>query len=192
MSIKINEQRARRLRQVLASDSVDQQADSWLDELKQVDPEVETSRMRLLRLGRQLNRMLTTIAGRHGMTLGDWETLSVLRRSGRPYALSPTALARALEVTSGTVSVRIDRLQKGGLIKESKGGTDGRSRPVALTPAGHRRWREATADRLALESRLLSRALNRHEITELNGLLRRVMLSFEAEFGPPPRSSGTE
>ena len=167
-------------------DSVDGEAKAWLSELPGVDPEIETIRMRLLRLGRQMDRMLEAIARRHGMTLGDWETLSVLRRSGRPYTASPGRLAEMLQVTSGTMSVRLDRLQRFGLIEKAATTGDARSRPVRLTGAGQSRWRKATAERTALERRLLTRALGGRAAL-LNGLLRRLMVSFESEFGPAPR-----
>ena len=165
---------------------MDREAQAWLAELPGVDSELETIRMRLLRLGRQMDRMLEAIARRHGMTLGDWETLSVLRRSGRPYTASPRRLAEMLQVTSGTMSVRLERLQRAGLIEQAAATDDARTRPVRLTGAGQRRWSKATAERTALERRLLTRAVN-GRAGLLNGLLRRLMVSFEAEFGPAPR-----
>src|SRR5947209_5512958 len=93
-----------------AIDAVDRELNAWMAELPGVDEGVEAARMRLLRLGRQLERLLSEIAERFGMTLGDWETLSVLRREPERYQLPPTALAHALSVTSGTMSVRLDRL----------------------------------------------------------------------------------
>lgn len=143
--------------------------------------------MRLLRLGRQLDRALARIAERHGMTLGDWEALSMLRRSATPYQLPPSVLARALAITTGTMSVRLDRLLRAGLIEQVDDESDGRSRPVRLTPLGHRRWQEATAERTDLERRLIGETLGSRRLEELNRLLRPVMGALERELGPPPR-----
>jgi len=134
-----------------------------------------------------MERMLSMLAERHGMTSGDWETLSVLQRSGPAFTMSPTALAEALRVTSGTISVRIDRLEAAGLVERTEAGTDARSKPVRLTNAGGNLWREATKARTATEHRLLTDALGKDEIRSLNQLLRQVMCSFESEFGPSPR-----
>ena len=142
--------------------------------------------MRLLRLGRQLERALARTAEEHGMTLGDWEALSVLRRSAAPYQLPPTVLAQALVITTGTMSVRLDRLLKAGLIEQMDDESDGRSRPVRLTPLGHRRWRGATEARTELEWRLIGETLGRRRLEQLNRLLRRVMLGLEQGLGPPP------
>src|SRR5690242_19272332 len=106
------------------TDTVDRELSAWLAELPGVDADIEAARMRLLRLGRQLERLLGRIAQDFGMTIGDWETLSVLRRSAHPYQLSPTALARALSVTSGTMSVRVDRLLEAGLVEPVEGASD--------------------------------------------------------------------
>lgn len=170
------------------TDTVDRELSVWLAELPGVNADIEAARMRLLRLGRQLERLLARIAEDFGMTVGDWETLSVLRRSAPPYQLSPTALARAMSVTSGTMSVRLDRLFEAGLVEAVEGAVDGRSRPVRLTMAGHERWEAATRRRTELERQLIGRALTGRRTTELNSLLRRVMTSFEEGLGAaPPR-----
>jgi DNA-binding MarR family transcriptional regulator len=170
-----------------ALDSVDLELDAWMAELPGVDPETEAARMRLLRLGRQLERAYARTAQRFGMTLGDWEALSVLRRSGRPYQLPPTVLAQALAITSGTMSVRVDRLLSAGLIEQVEDESDGRSRPVRLTPLGHHRWRAATAARTDIERTLIGETLGRSRLEQLNKLLRRLMLGLENSLGPAPR-----
>lgn len=185
------EELARRGRR-LSADSVDRELRAWLAELPGVDPDIEAARMRLLRLGRQLERLLARIAQNFGMTLGDWETLSVLRRSAPPYQLSPKALAQALSVTSGTMSVRLDRLVKAGLVEPVESVIDGRSRPVRLTRSGHERWAAATRARTEMECQLLGRALTNRRIALLNTLLRGVMASFEEGLGPAPPRGGRE
>jgi DNA-binding MarR family transcriptional regulator len=170
-----------------SDDSVDRDLVDWLAELPRVDPGIEAARMRLLRIGRQSEQMLAGIAAQHGLTLGDWETLSVLRRSGPPYAMTPSGLMAALGVTSGTVSVRIERLQKAGLVEPADSSGDGRSRPVRLTGEGTRRWQAATDARTAFEHRLFTQAFTPGQVLRLNTLLRVLMLELEAELGPPPR-----
>ncbi len=161
------------------ADSVDQDASSWLAELPGVDSEIEMVHMRLKRLGQQTSRMLAGIAERHGMTLGDWETLSVLRRSGPPYVMTPSELVKALDVTSGTISVRIERLSRAGLIEPANSRADGRSRPIRLTEEGGQRWQAATAERNVIESRIFQQALGTIEIEYLNQLLRWLLRGFE-------------
>lgn len=180
MSTDANEERA-------SLDSVDQDAESWLAELPDVDAEIETTRMRLRRIGLLSERVLSGIAHRHGLTLGDWETLSVLRRSGPPYVMTPSELVQALNVTSGSISVRLERLQQAALIEAAGPTSDGRSRPVRLTVDGEQRWRAATNDRIAFEEQLFRNALGSVEIEYLNQLLRWLMIELESELGYSPR-----
>ena len=169
---------------LIETDSVDVDAAAWLAEIPGVDPEIEMVHMRLKRLGQQTTRMLTGIAEHHGMTLGDWETLSMLRRSGPPYVMTPSELVKALDVTSGTISVRIERLIRAGLIEPDNSRADGRSRPIRLTEEGALRWQAATAERNAIERRVFEQALGSVEIEYLNLLLRWLLRGFEDELEP--------
>jgi len=168
-------------------DSVDRGLSAWLDELADVNPGIEAARQRLRRLARQLDRSLAEVAKAHGMSVGDWEALSVLRRSGPPYELSPTALARELEITTGTMSLRLERLSHAALIVRTASPTDGRSHAVRLTETGHERWRTATAERIHRERQLVGGPLTTSELEQLNRLLRKLMLSVEDALGPAPR-----
>ena len=135
---------------------------------------------------RLLQRGLASIAARHGLTLGDWEALSALQRSSHPYEIAPKQLAAALGVTSGTMSVRIERLAQAGLVEPGAARSDGRSRPVRLTAQGRERWRAATAERTAAEWQLVTEALSGEELTELNPLLSKLLARLEQASGRAP------
>lgn len=168
-------------------DSVDQELEQWTGAIAGLDPVVEGAHLRVLRLGRQLESLLTSIARAHGLSEGDWETLSVLQRAESP--LTPTALATALAVTSGTMSVRLQRLQRAGLITCRPARRDGRSRAATLTPAGRRRWRAATGQRIAVEASVLAPALATNQ-GEVDRSLRRLLRAFESAFGVVRRRPG--
>ena len=150
-----------------------------------VDQDVEAARQRIGRLSRQFAQVLTRVAADHGMTVGDLEALSVLRRAGTP-ACTPKQLAEALNLTSGTVSVRIERLVRAGLV-EQVAAADGRSRPVRLTRKGHARWRAATSARTTVERDLFGGV----DLTALNRTLATLLARFEEEFGPVSRHDQT-
>src|SRR5437763_2990232 len=149
-------------------DSGDRELEACLAELPGVDPLTEAARTRLLRLGRLLERVVAQTAESLGVTLGDLVALSVLRRAGRPYQLAPSVLAQALGITTGTMSVRLDRLLRAGLIEQVDDESDGRSRPVRLTPLGHRRWEEATTSRTDLERKAIGETLGDRRLEQLN------------------------
>ncbi|HJP79464.1 MAG TPA: MarR family transcriptional regulator [Pseudonocardiaceae bacterium] len=164
-------------------DSVDADLATWLDVMPvDVDPEVEAARQRIARIGRQFEQVLRRAAAQHELTVGDWQALSALHRSGEPYVLTPKELTDLLSVTSGTISVRIDRLSKAGLV-EPVAATDGRSRPIRLTEKGRERWAAATKMRTDYEREIFSDALREAELAELNPLLRLLLSRFEQEFG---------
>jgi DNA-binding MarR family transcriptional regulator len=96
-------------------------------------------------------------------------------------------LAQALGITTGTMSVRLDRLLRAGLIEQVDDESDGRSRPVRLTPLGHRRWEEATTSRTDLERKAIGETLGDRRLEQLNRLLRQLLLQLEHEVGPAPR-----
>lgn len=168
-------------------DSVAEELAGWMADLPGVVPDVEAARQRVAKLARLLERELTRTAARHELTMGDWEALSFLQRSGPPYEGSPKELAAALGVTSGTMSVRIERLTHAGLVEPGVARPDGRNRPVRLTARGRERWRAATAERTDVEHALLGSALSAEEFRQLNPLLAKLLGHLEEEFGTAPR-----
>jgi DNA-binding MarR family transcriptional regulator len=169
-----------------ADDSIARGLDEWMAEVPDADHDVEAARQRVAGLARLLERGLEQIASRHGFTLGDWDALSALQRSGPPYERSPKELAKAVGVTSGTMSIRIDRLAAARLTERAPARTDGRSRPIRLTGKGRRRWQAATAERTQLEATLTHQALTSTELQELNLLLAKLLAAFEERFGTAP------
>lgn len=166
-------------------DSVQQELDGWLGQmqLRHVDRQVEAARQRIGRLARLFTRVLDEAAADQGISVGDLEALSVLART--PPPCTPTRLAAALRLTSGTVSARLNRLTASGLV-EVMPATDARSRPVRLTRAGRARWRAATAARTAYEHELFS-ALSATQLARLNPALAALLRSYEDRFGAAPR-----
>lgn len=167
-------------------DSVARELGEWMAELPGVDPSIEAARQRIAGLGRLLERGLGRIAPTHELSLGDWEALAVLQRSGPPYERTPNEITQTIGVTSGTMSARIERLTHAGLIEPAASRTDRRSRPIRLTRKGESRWRAATADRTTIEQNLIGDALNRAELRQLNTLLAKLLHRFEDELGNAP------
>lgn len=83
-----------------SQDSVSEELRDWMAHLPGVSPDIEAARQRVAKLARLLERALAKIAARHDLTMGDWEALSFLQRSGSPCERSPKELAAELGVTS--------------------------------------------------------------------------------------------
>ncbi|KHK53613.1 MarR family transcriptional regulator [Ralstonia sp. A12] len=104
-------------------------------------PDLDVSSMLLLgRLGEAAliiaRERLNPLFADHGMQPGEFDVLATLRRSGAPYALTPTALYDATMMSSGGMTNRIDRLQQAGWVERRPNPEDGRGTLVALTKTG--------------------------------------------------------
>ena len=169
------------------ADSVAAELPGWMTHLPGARPEVEGARQRIRRLARLFDEILADAAAGHDLTVGDWEALSVLARREPPHEGLPGDIARTLGLTSGTMSLRIDRLSRAGLVEPGpRGDGDGRSRPIRLTAAGRRRWRAATDERIRVEDGLVGGALDAAGLDALNDLLAPLLVRFEDELGHAP------
>ncbi|MER8901398.1 MarR family transcriptional regulator [Mesorhizobium sp. M0772] len=132
-----------------------------VEQWKRERPDLEVSPM--LVLGR-LNEASSLIArerlaplfARFGLQAGEFDVLATLRRSGQPYALTPTALYEATMVTSGAMTNRLDRLEKAGLILRGPHPNDRRGIVVQLTEKGLALIDEALTAHVANEHEILS------------------------------------
>lgn len=171
-------------------DSLEREIEEWVEAIPgAVDVAVEVVRQRIGRSGRQFERVLAEVAEEHAMSTGDWEALSVLARSSDGEA-TPGEMGRLLGLTSGTVSVRIERLVASGLV-ERVPHADRRQRPVRLTERGRQAWGEATLTRTRAESDLVRACLTESEVAELGRLLGVLLAHLELTYGPAPRHDMT-
>ncbi len=159
-------------------DPVDRILGQWQRER----PDLDVSPMgivgRITRLAKHLERSIQEKFAEFGLTLGEFDVLATLRRSGQPYQLSPTELFNALMVTSGTMTHRLDRLEKAELIDRLPDPSDRRGTIITLTEKGFNLIEEAVTAHIANEHRILS-ALETSEREELIFLLRKLLVSFE-------------
>ncbi|UBI40998.1 MarR family transcriptional regulator [Streptomyces mobaraensis] len=72
-----------------------------------------------------------------GIDAATLDLLSVIRRSGPPYALTTRELTHRTLVTAGAISQRVARAEREGLVARTPGTTGRRAVLVTLTPEGH-------------------------------------------------------
>ncbi|MPY69344.1 MAG: MarR family transcriptional regulator [Alphaproteobacteria bacterium] len=89
----------------------------------------------LAALVERLGRMSHALQFSTGLNPSQWEALRYLARANR-YSASPTALAKYLGITKGTVSQTIIALESKGLVTRVRGRPDGRSVHLELTDEG--------------------------------------------------------
>ncbi|MEI9416201.1 MarR family winged helix-turn-helix transcriptional regulator [Mesorhizobium sp. Cs1321R2N1] len=117
---------------------------------------------------------LAPLFARFGLQTGEFDVLATLRRSGSPYALTPTALYEATMVTSGAMTNRLDRLETSGLIQRAPHPNDRRGIVVRLTEKGLALIDEAVAAHVANEHQILS-GLTQTERETLSRLLEKLI-----------------
>src|SRR5215208_611735 len=72
----------------------------------------------------------------HRRSHSEWQVLANLTPGGAPYCSSPGALSSELELSSGAMTNRIDRLEKRGYVRRRPDPTDRRGVQVELTREG--------------------------------------------------------
>ena len=119
-----------------AVDDVDHIVEAWRRERPDLDVAPLHVLSRVSRLARRLDLDRVQAFARHQLEGWEFDVLSALRRAGDPYELSPGQLIRQTLVTSGTMTNRVDRLERRGLVGRSPDPSDRRGRLVCLTPLG--------------------------------------------------------
>ncbi|KAM3089768.1 MarR family winged helix-turn-helix transcriptional regulator [Phormidesmis sp. 146-35] len=161
------------------SDPVDKILAQWRRER----PDVDVSPMgiigRLTRLAKHLEQAIQETLSEFGLTVGEFDVLATLRRSGHPYQLSPTELFNTLMVSSGTMTHRIDRLEQSDLVQRIPDPSDRRGTQIKLTDKGFSIIEKAVEAHVVNEHRILG-ALKVSEREALTQLLRKLLVSFES------------
>lgn len=150
-----------------------------MDEIKaqwaQQRPDLDTEPMeligRLIRLSAHLSQEMGETFARHGLSAASFDVLATLLRSGPPHALSPNQLLATMMVTSGTMTNRIDQLEKESLVSRVQNPKDKRSVLVKLTEKGRQSIDGAVTDHVDTQTRLVS-VIDEHQRDDLNALLK--------------------
>ena len=166
-------------------DSVDRLLASWAAARPDLDLSPIAVIARLSRLCRIIDAELAATFAEHGLDGPDFAALVTLRRLDQPGGVTQRQLMRELNLSSGTVSVRVERLADRGLVNRATNPADRRNSLITLTQAGRALFDAVTPDHMATETRLLS-ALGDHQRGELVCLLRTLLVSFEGSAGEGP------
>ncbi|PPK97253.1 DNA-binding MarR family transcriptional regulator [Kineococcus xinjiangensis] len=164
------------------TDEVDRIVAAWRRVAPELDVEPLEVLSRVARLAHHLDRLRRSAFAAHELETWEFDVLAALRRAGEPHELSPGQLVVQTLVTSGTMTNRVDRLARRGLVQRRPAPDDGRSVLVRLTDAGAAVVDAALADLVRAEHRMLA-VLPAAERRALAALLRRVAAPFEAPPG---------
>ncbi|MER8045007.1 MarR family transcriptional regulator [Streptomyces sp. NPDC094032] len=163
-----------------ARDWTDEHVARWQPVLPGLDPVVEGAVTRMKKLSVHLRRVREQSLVDFDLERHEFDTLHKL--AGRGGSAAPSELAQDLDLAPASVTGRLDALEKRGLVHRTQSTTDRRRVIVELTPSGHETWLGAM-DVLGHEEYRLLGTLTPEERTQLNDLLRRVMLVAEENTG---------
>jgi DNA-binding MarR family transcriptional regulator len=160
-------------------DEVDRLVSGWHQALPGVDVSPLEVLSRVTRLARHLERQRSAVFARHDLETWTFDVLSALRRAGPPCELSPGQLLADTLVTSGTMTNRLNHLERRGLVRRTPDPKDARSVRIRLTASGRRRVDGALKDLVLREDALLG-GLNADQRSALATLLKVVVAPFDS------------
>ena len=109
---------------------------------------------RIYRLARLAELRRNALLEPHGLTVGDVDVLAPLWRAGG--GLRPLELRRSQLIGSGTLTARLDRLERAGLLERRPDPEDRRGRTLFLTKEGKRLLPLLVEQLLEIENELLA------------------------------------
>lgn len=118
------------------ADAIELEARLWGQAWPEQDPNVYAVTMRLLLMGRHVDRALKETAERHGLQGSELLLLNVLCLA-QEGTLTPSQLQARLGVTKGAVTKLMVNLERLGLLSRSSSATDRRMSHVSLTQKAH-------------------------------------------------------
>lgn len=161
-------------------DRIGRRQAQWRKEL----PDLDTRGMAVLGRARWITLAarprIEALFAEHGLDSGEFDVLATLLRGGAPYSQRPTELFRSLMISSGGLTDRLVRLEKGGWVQRVPCPDDARSKRVQLTEAGRTLTEDLFRRDMALEAQMLS-ALSDQDLDALTALLTKLARSLESD-----------
>lgn len=114
-----------------------------------------------------------------GFSPSEFDVLSTLRSSGKPYQMTPTQLAKAVLLTSGGMTKTLKGLEAKGCIHRCCFESDRRSKIVSLTEYGRAEIEELLPKVLHSHTTSISKGLSEVEQAQFNTLLSKLLGSLE-------------
>lgn len=131
------------------------------------------------RIMEYVDRALEAKFQEFGISRATFDVLATLRRGGAPFRMTQRDLMRRLLRTSGSMSLRIDSLEREGFVSRLPDKEDRRSVFVILAPKGLSLLENVIPEHLRNETALLA-GLSKAECDQLRSLLRKWLISLEA------------
>lgn len=150
--------------------------EQWAAESPGEDSAPVAIAMRMRHLYSIDQRSLQEVLQPFDVGFGEIDVLTRLGQQPAPYRLRPSDLAEMCMVTTGAITGRISRLERGGYISRAPSSSDKRTVFVEMTESG-RTLLQQTRDKVDRASRFMNgiRALSSREQEQLNRTLMKLI-----------------
>ena len=145
----------------------------WRRERPDIDPSPMAVCGEIWRAGERLRQAVVANVAEAELDMAGFDVLLTLRRNGREQALSPSALAKDMMLSTSAMTNRLDRLETRGLIVRRTDPEDRRGLQIALTDAGFGLIDGLVTSHVETEERMLA-ALAPAERSMLRALLGKI------------------
>ena len=158
-------------------DDLDAELVIWAREIPDLDPLTEGIVERIHILAHDFNESMSLTLAEFDLDRRAFKLLGRLRSGGPPYRRSAGTLANDLQLSTGAMTNRLDRLEAAGLVRRLPDPNDRRGTLVEPTEAGHAAW-DRTVGTQARREAMIASVLSTREREQLHRLLRRLMRAF--------------
>ena len=149
----------------------------------EIDPEVEGIVNRVDKVQRYFDAAFRATLGDVGLTKEEWKVMINLHEGQRSHGW----LSRQLDVATGAMTNRLDKLERRGLVTRARDPGDRRGVLLELTDEGRELLDRYISLGAGRESELAS-DLSEDEKHTLNELLSKLLVAMERRAGTNPRS----
>ncbi len=159
-------------------DLIDALIADWNIERPDLDVDAMQIVGRVMKLGKIFENRASLALKENGIYYTDLDVLATLRRSGKPYQLTPKQLMESVVITSGAMTALLNRLTKLKLIYRAADENDGRISLAGLTEKGKKIIDEAIKKRFD-EAKNSIQILNKKEQEDLSILLKKLLIELD-------------
>ncbi|NOH94456.1 MarR family transcriptional regulator [Vibrio sp. AIC-3] len=159
-------------------DAIDRVVEQWAKEKPELETEPMAMMGRIMRIAKYMETQVAELHKKYDMKLGEFDVLATLRRSGKPYQLTPSELIGSMMLTSGAMTNRLDKLEAKGLISREHSKEDRRSVSVQLTKDGLILIDQMMTEHVETQKKLV-KSLSASQKKNTNQLLKTWLSAYE-------------
>ncbi|WP_371193059.1 MarR family winged helix-turn-helix transcriptional regulator [Glaciecola sp. SC05] len=137
-------------------DGVNKKIKQWAKQMPKLNTAPMALTARLQQASKHITEELNSTFKHYKLSDAGFEVMATLLRAGTPYSLSPGQLLDQMSITSGTLTTRIDKLEKKGLVKRKTKKDDKRGVNVALTKKGLKLIKEVVVEHAQAQESIVS------------------------------------